>query len=140
MNQASEWLDDYEPDPHDRVYYRRARDGQLGWMIRRDGTDYIKLDRPTKETLEPFRSENWIEEQERRAMTKQQLAQVALEADIKFCRFVGLHKEAGREWIGMRDEDRREWIEDGPDHRGPYGKERLELWVAIMEAMSEHSR
>jgi len=132
----TDFMADYEPDPHDRTYYRRARDDQLGWMIRRDGVDYIKLDRPSKETLEPYRPNNWIEDREHRTLTDIQRAQIAFAADVKLCSLLGEHDLARREWIMMSDAERRDWIEEGPSDR----KERVDLWMAIMEKMTGHSR
>lgn len=129
-------LQDYDPDPHDRQWFRQARDGQLGWMVRRNGQDYIRLDRPQQEILRPYRKSEWIAEEEIRPMTRAQLAQVAFEADRALCRFLGDHGQAKAEWLSLRDEARRTWIEEGPSSR----LERRKLYQAIMIALGEFAR
>lgn len=130
-------LPHYDPDALDRVYYRRAKDGQLGWYVRREGGDCIKLDRNAQDVIVPYRPREWIEETDRRPLTVPQLAQMALAADCQLCRVLGMHEESRREWLSMKDGERRDWISEGPTDR----KERADLWADIMTGrMKEHSR
>jgi len=127
---------DWEPSPSERVYYRRARDGQLGWFMRQDGHDCIRLDRNSQRIVVPYRPSEWIEDKDHRPLTRVHVAQIALTADNHLCRSLGLHDLAKREWLSMSPDQRLEWMDKGPRAR----KERQDLWRAIMTAMAEHSK
>lgn len=128
--------DDWEPEPQDRVYYRRARDGQLGWFVRQNGQDSIRLDRNSQRIVLPYRPQEWVEDKDYRQLTRVHIGQVALAADAQLCRLLGLHELAKRQWLDMSPEQRRKWMESGPSGSA----EREALWTAIMEAMATHSR
>jgi len=128
----------WEPDPYGRIHYTRASDGQLGWMIHRDGKRYIKLNRPSKEILEPYDESRWMPVKEHRPLRVPDVAEIALAADKLLCRKLGLHDEANREWLSMQDEDRRDWIEYGPEEGAQ--KARLDTWAAIMVGLKPHTQ
>ncbi len=131
-------LTDEEWDPHPRKYLRRASDGQKAWLIHRDGKRWAKLDRPTKETLVPYRENDWILADEERPLRPPDVAKMTLAADKALCRTFGMHDEANREWLDMKDEARRDWIECGPEYGAR--KERVDLWAGIMAAMHPHTQ
>jgi hypothetical protein len=101
-------------------------------MVRREGKDCIRLDRPNQEVVRPFREGEWSPVREFRPLTRLQLVQVAYEADRKLCFFLGLHAEARREWNAMRENDRLAWADHGPGG----GAGRKELFRAIMAKLA----
>lgn len=121
----------WDPADHEKIYYRHTTTGDLGWLVRREGRDCIRFDRPSHEMVRVFKEDEWIAEREHRPLTKYQLTQIAFEADKKLCFFLGLHSEARRDWLSLRDEDRIRWAEKGPPPRGG----RRELWQAVMASL-----
>lgn len=104
---------DWDPDPGEREYFRSAIDGQLGWKVRRDGVEWIRLDRAFEEILKRPGGD-WLPELEHRQITPANIAQVCFEADKKLCFFLGLHENARRDWNNLHEEQRKEWIAKGP--------------------------
>jgi hypothetical protein len=127
--------DHWDPAPHERSYYRHVTTGDLGWMVRREGKDHIKLDRPAQDLVKLFRPEEWIVEQEYRTLTRQQFAQIAFEADKKLCHFLGEHDLARRQWLELHERVRIAWVNMGPGHGL-----RAKLYAAIMATLQEHAR
>ena len=128
--------DNWDPLPAERQYYRHASTGDLGWIVRRDGKDKIRLDRANQEIVRPFDAADWTEEQEWKPFSRTQISHYAWECDKGVCRLLGLHKEAKREWLSLNDADRIEWMKLGP---GP-GNLRAEIYEAIMGVLGKHSR
>lgn len=124
--------DHYDPPDHERVFYRHTTTGDLGWMVRREGKDHIRLDRPSHEIVRLFKPADWIEEREHRPLTRLQLTQIAFEADKKLCFFLGKHDLARREWLNLKDEDRIAWSQHGPGSGGG----RRELFDAVMSSLA----
>lgn len=127
--------DNWDPPDHERTYYRHTMTGDLGWLVRRDGKDYIKYDRPSHIMERPFRDQDWIAEREHRPLTRLQLAQVAFEADKRLCFFLGLHDQSRREWLSLKDEQRIAWSSAGPPNKGG----RQELYQAVMAALARYA-
>ncbi len=123
--------DNWDPLPHERAFHRHSTTGDLGWLVRREGKDCIRLDRPAQEIVRPFRPDEWIVEREHRPLTKYQLAQVAFEADKKLCFFLGHHDLSRREWLALKDEPRIAFTNNGPGGKGP----RQQLFNAIMSVL-----
>lgn len=128
--------DNWDPKPSERIYYRSARDGNLGYLVTRDGVDKIRLDRPMEEIVLPFRESEWLQEHEYRPFALSQIAALAFEADKFLCRLLGLHKEAKREWLSLKDLERADWIQNGPDDAGL----RRELFAAIYGVLKKVAR
>lgn len=125
----------YEPQPNQRDWYSHTRTGDRGYLVRRDGVDYVKLDRPNEEILKRHNGE-WHKDEEHRPMTTAQIAQVAYEADRKLCFFLGKHERARKEWVSLSDKERIAWMREGPKEPGP----REELYVAIFASQREWFR
>lgn len=121
----------WDPADHERLFYRHVTTGDLGWLVRREGHDCIRLDRPAQEITRLYKEVEWIPEREHRPLTKLQLVQIAFEADKRLCFFLGKHDLARREWLSMKDEQRIAWSENGP---GPGGG-RPELFRAILKTL-----
>lgn len=126
----------WDPKPDERIYYRSATTGDLGWIVRRDGIDKIRLDRANQEIIRAFDEAAWIPDRDYKPFTLFQISHLAFEADKVLCRMVGLQKESKREFNMLPDKDRIEWMTNGPDTGGL----RAELYEAIMGVLKEHAR
>lgn len=98
----------------ERKYYRSSVDGQLGYLVERDGKHFIKLDRPQEEILRPWSEGNsWIPEVEKRPLSKAQVAKICFDADKAYCQAVGVFLPK-RDWLDLSDKQRILWMESGP--------------------------
>ena len=136
----TELVKNYEPKPHERIWYRSQANGDLGYYCRVGGVDHIRLNRPGLPDTQGLKKFNggagWTKEAEHRPLTAHQLAHVAFAADAALCRYLGLHNLAGREWAALRDEDRIEWTENGPQKEAA----RIRLHNAIKDALQEFTK
>lgn len=128
--------DHWDPLPAERQYYRSAETGDLGWLVRRDGKDRIRLDRAMQEITKPFDDGKWVEEREWKPFSRTQVSKVLFELDKDMCSLLGLHKEAKRDWLSLSDADRIAWMKEGP---GP-GNLRAEVYAAVSTILARHSR
>lgn len=119
----------WDPEPRERRYYRHARTGERAYLVEREGSTLVKLDRPNQDITKPYNPGEWIEEAEDFPMTRMQLARVAYEADQALCFALG--ERRGPDWMSMHPEQRIHWLRSGPE-RG----ERRGLFVAILKALS----
>lgn len=121
----------------DRRYYRSSSDGELGWLVEKNGVQYVKLNRPNEELLRPWANgSNWVPEVEHRPISQAQLALVCFEADKALCRSLGLHDPARKEWLSLSDRERIAWMEKGPK-QNPI---RAALWTAIHHVLDPLTR
>jgi hypothetical protein len=121
---------DWDPAPQEREWFRESSSGDLGYRVRREGIDKIRLDRPHEEIVRAFKVGEWVPEQERRPMTIAQVAEIAFLADRRLITFTvnpGLKKD----WVDLSDEVKIDWMEKGPK-KDPM---RAALYKAIMDAM-----
>ncbi|MDX2253275.1 MAG: hypothetical protein NW202_13400 [Nitrospira sp.] len=127
------WESEAERDPpeHLRVWFRSTKDGQLGYMVKRDGRDHIRLDRPGEEIVKPFKADLWQPEHQVRKMAHAQTVQIAFEADRQLCKALGDFQRASKEWQSLKDEERIAWMRHGP--KGP--RVRVELYRAIIDTL-----
>lgn len=128
--------DDWNPEPGEREYYRSKMTGDRGWLVRREGKDLIRLDRPMEELLRPLHG--WQRDEEALLLPASQAAQVAFEADRALCRIYGLHAEARKTWADLKDKERIAFINDGIDDREH--PVRSEVYTAIATAMKAYIR
>lgn len=120
--------DDWDPEPAERSYYSHAVTGDYGWMVRRDGKDAIRMDRPGTEDIRTFTPTEWVAKTDVRPLQLSQLAQVAFAADRQLCRCLGLHQFAKADWASLTQEKRRAWIEKGPQNH----PDRKKLYEVVM--------
>ncbi len=125
-------VDRWDPDPHEKEWYREVVSGQRGWKVIRNGEPRIRLD--YKEDIHKKLSAEWTPDNEKRDMTPAQVAQVCFEADKKLCFFIGLPENSRKLWIDLHEEKRRQWIEAGPTAH-PL---RRAVNQAIREAIMKH--
>ena len=122
---------DWEPEPHERQWFAHADSGDMGWLVRRDGKDFIRLDRGATDHLVEYRPARWVPKADHKRLTDYQMAEVAFEADRRFLRATGRIPEARLEWRDLRDEKRRDWMHRGPNEAGP----RKMLYDAIVSVL-----
>lgn len=109
-----------------RTAYRHRVSGDKGYLVSREGRDFILLDRPGDPLERPFRPDEWIAEAEHRPITPMQLTAITYAADRELCRALGLHALARREWLSVPERERIAFMQDGPP-KGP----RHDLWLVI---------
>lgn len=122
----------YDPPQGERMYYRSTTTGDRAYLVRREGKDHIRLDRPMEEIIKPFRPNDWVREETHAPLARAHIVQVAFEADKRLCPFLGLHTEARKEWLSLTDGDRIQWLHDGPKTTNVA---RRNLWKHIMKAL-----
>src|SRR5262245_19057305 len=88
---------DFDPPAHEREYFRQASSGDRGYLVRRDGKDCIRLDRPEQELIFPL-SGQWKRDEYGSLYLHDQIAQVAFNADRGMCALLGLHAESRLQW------------------------------------------
>lgn len=123
--------ENWDPQPHERTYYRSRTDGQLAWLVVRNGRDMIKLDRFSEDLVRGFDPAEWIPEAEHRPMTRAQAAQVAYAAIMELRRLMG-HFDRQTPWHSLSEEYRILFAEKGPQKPPPISKD---VYFAIMGAL-----
>lgn len=126
--------DHWDPKPDERILYRDKQTGDLGYLVRRNGQDRIRLDRPGQEIIRKL--EDFDEENEFRPYNLHQVAVLAFESDKHLARMQGNHGDSRREWMNLREEERIRFMQHGPKGGGLRG----ELWSAIMDVLKPHAR
>jgi hypothetical protein len=126
-------LDYWDPPSHERDYYRHQVKGDLGWLVRREGRDCIKYDRPDQEIVIPYNEHDWIREQEYRPFSDAQIVQVAFAADKALCMLLGMHDKSRKEWVGLSDHQRAKWMREGPRNN----RHRAKMYRAIRTALED---
>jgi len=128
---------DYDPPKDRRRYFRNAHTGDMGYMVRRLGTDYVKYDRgPSSDETVKYRPGDWNEELHSEPMSKGQAVRAAFEADRALCAAIGHHHMAKKEWASLKVQERVDWIREGPPGPPP----RKELYTAIMKTLEPFTR
>lgn len=115
-----------DPPPHERCYFRNSVSGNLGWLVKRNGKDAIRLDR-LDECIVPM-GPDWKPEVQKLSLTDFQIAQVAYEADRKLGFFSG--RQRPKDWSMLPEDERLKFAEDGPS-----GELRQKLFRAIHEVL-----
>lgn len=130
-------MSDADPTPDRRIWYRHARTGDRGFLVRRMGADHIRYDRGDPLQTVPFRSDEWTEDTQKRRLHDHEVAQVAHAADRRLCRALGLAREANRDWLDIPEAERIRYVTEGPD--APEGSTRARLFRLITEALRDDS-
>lgn len=127
---------DHDPPRAERKYFRHASTGDLAYLVRRGGKDFIKFDRPFDPTVMPYRETEWREEPHAEPMSPAQAVQVAFAADKHLCGYLGLPLRAKTDWPALTDKDRAAWLVNGPVGPSP----RRELYQAIRKVLEPYTR
>lgn len=122
-----------DPLPGERVYYRHATTGDLGYLVTRDGNPKIKYDLNSQDRVVPFRQGEWIPEKRHAPLTVGGVARVAYEADKALCQALGIHGEHP-DWLSLPEQKRIRFSTRGPSD-GPEIRQRL--WGRTMQLLSE---
>lgn len=105
--------DEYEPKPHERVWYTHALTGDRGYAVRRLGKDLVRRDRPgIDDVSDPSNWKRLVDDVPR--FSAIQIAQVCFEADKKLCWALGQPDLAKREWLDLKEPARIKWLNEGP--------------------------
>lgn len=125
---------DKDPTPDRRIYYRNNATGDRGYLVQRHGADHMKFDRGINGADETrlFKPEDWTLEENRPGMNAHEIAQVAFEADRRYCKSKGL-REARVEWLNLTDDERIRWVKEGPKAQDV----RRRLWAAIVKVLAD---
>ena len=126
--------DHWDPKPDERTLYRDKQTGDLGYLVRRNGRDLIRLDRPGQEIIRKL--EDFDEENEFRPYNLHQVATLAFESDKLLAKMQGNHTESRREWMSQPEHERIRFMQHGPKEGGLRG----ELFAAIMGVLKPHAR
>ena len=108
-----------------RLYYRHVREGHLGYLVQKDGRDYIQFDRVGEPVLRHFKHGDWIAEAEARPLSDVAVARIAYEADRAYCRALGMPQV--KEWLNLLDDERVAFLQNGPP-----GGVRQGLYLSIV--------
>lgn len=124
-----------DPTPDRRVYYRNLATGDRGYLVQRHGADHMKLDRGENGADETrlFKPGEWQLEETQRGMNAHEIAQIAFEADKRYCKAKGKVKESKLEWLNLHDEERILWVKQGPPRADDT---RRRLWSAIVKVLT----
>lgn len=128
---------EWDPAVPDREYFREGKNGDRGYLVRRNGVDCIRLDRPMEEILKP-KTDQWVRDEYGSLLLKSQITSVAFAADRAMCAFVGLHQESRVTWQDLTDKQRIEFTANGP----PAGASvmRRKVYEAIFESLKPFTR
>lgn len=129
MSESESW----DPHPNQKEWFKHVQTGDLGWKVKRDGVEKIKLDRASEDLIRPFRPGDWVPVHEHRPYTIAQVARIAFEADKALMSYQGGKK---KEWPSLKDEERIWWMEKGPKKNDM----RARLYMAVFEAMKPYFR
>lgn len=141
----SKIAENFDPEPGDRIYVRSERTGDLGWMVRRDGVEMVRLDRPSQEIIRQM-SPEWVQVVDHRPCSHAQVVQVAFMADKALCALLGLYEESGpkrdrltgpsakKDWRDLNERQLIAWLEEGPSNP-PI---RRILYNSIVNVLEEH--
>lgn len=122
-----------DPTPDRRTYYRNVSTGDRGYMVKRFGADHMRYDQPGHDRTIPFKTDDWVLEQQSRQLAAHEVAQVAYAADMRLCKTLGKIREAETPWLNLRNEERVRWVKEGP--KAPADSMRARVWRAVVNAM-----
>jgi hypothetical protein len=128
----------FEEEGDGKRWVRHRITGQAGWIVEMKGKKYVHPDRPAGVNLLPYREGEWLDEDERRPLTRYQIASVAYEADKALCAALGLPGEhqGYRPWVSLTGDERQRWRDTGPEGPKAQGP-RQHLWRTIMTGMQK---
>lgn len=108
-----------------RQWFRSRIDGNLGFLVERNGRKYIQLNRNAEVIQKPYNENDWDPQASPHRFNVHQIGRVAWEADKAFCRLcLGLHNEARESWDKISPERRERWLREGPSDPEPSWEER----------------
>jgi hypothetical protein len=132
----------WDPTPAERSYYRSRIDGSdVGWLVRRGGKDFIRLNVPQDTNLRPFRPDDWISEKAPALLMVGATARIAYEAHRALMYGLHHHKLGRKEWVNLQEETRMKWIAEGPKMLdAEHAVIAQGLYKVIMEYLAQYTR
>lgn len=127
--------DNWDPEPWQRIYVRHMRTADLGYLVRRDGKDVVRLDRSNQEIIQEYDVSSWSAERSYRPVSHVQIVQIAFVADQFLLRALGEHAKARKSWHELSEKQRKAWLEEGPSDP----PKRAELYKAIVACLEGES-
>lgn len=106
----------WDPKPSERTYYRSREDGQRGYLVKRDGKDVVRLDRPMEEIIRPL--DKFDPDRQRGVMSAHAAGKIAFLADRALCSAIGDYQDSKVQWLDLSDKERIRFIKNGPDVGG----------------------
>jgi hypothetical protein len=131
----------WEPAPAEKQWQRnRMNGGDLGWLCRKDGKWYVRLNRPN-ENLRPYHARDWIAEKPPAELTIAGCAQITFAADKALCYGVGEYALSRRDWNLMQESAKLAWMKNGPKNdAGKHGDIRRFVYKILMDALEPLTR
>lgn len=111
-------------------FWRHTTNGEKGYLVHREGKEYIRLDRPGDPVERVFRPQDWLPEVEARPLSPMVRARIAWAADQELCAGLGIAQR--KDWLNLPEAHRVRWMEAGPTEPA-----RRKLYDALMSAISE---
>lgn len=127
---------DWDPAENEREYFKHRQSGQLGWLVKREGKEAVRLDRPMQDITIPYSEATWTAEERPRLLNAQQCAQVSFAAYKALCVLTGKHERSAVEWANMSEDVRLQFAKDGPRHANEL---EMRLHVNIMSILKKYS-
>lgn len=121
----------FEPLESKRSWYRHKQTSDRGYLVKREGRDAIRYDRPAVDQYVHNMDEWEPLSESLPALGLAQVAQICFEADKKLCWALGHIDLSKREWLDLNERVRAKWISEGPVRSSPAYAERLKLYTAI---------
>lgn len=129
----------WDPSPAERTYYRSRKDGQRAYLVRRNGKDMLRLDRPMEEILHRIDIENhpeWELDVKIPPLSLHAIAAVAFAADRALCKATGVQLKAHQgEWLSMKEQDRIAWMNEGP--KGGIREDLYDVIMGTLKALTD---
>ena len=105
--------DNYDPDPDKREWWRNNATGEKGYLVRRNGVEKVRLDRPQEEILRSFKGNAWTIDRDLKPLMLHTEAQMCHVIDQKLLVNLGYHDEADREWHELSEPERIRFMREG---------------------------
>lgn len=128
----------WDPPAPDRQYFRHVTTGDRGYIVRRDGKDVIRLDRPMQEIIKAKNENEWKEDEYGSTVLRTQVAMVAFAADRAACTLVGLHAESRVTWAELTDKQRAAFTVGGPQKDA--SPVRVAIYLSILAGLKPFTR
>jgi hypothetical protein len=116
---------------------RNVHTGDRGYLVRVDGKERVRDENHARTFRDwPYKSGDWVEDNEARPLSRFAVAMVAFEADKALCKLSGDPGQSYREWPNLTPEQRIAWRDKGPSGN-PL---RQKVFQAIKAALAEHTQ
>lgn len=119
----------------EKQWFRHATTGDRGYLVERNGEQFIRYDRPGEEMLRKYNEQQWLPDRDKRPFARYHVGLVQYEADSKLCFFLGMYDRTRKKWESLTDEERKKWMEHGPQKT----PSRAAVWAAIKAALEPYT-